>query len=285
MHALLSGGQRRDTMLTLLFVFLLGMISIARAEAAELNLYVQPIESVAKTEHAFQPLADYLSKKIGYTVHVRTAANFLAYWELMRRGKGFDMVLDAAHFTDYRDQQQGYKVLAKVPDTVSFSLVTAGNLLLFDASELIGKTLASAPSPSLAGVRLAQIYPNPLRQPTLVQASNFEQALDMLKQGKIKAALVPTPMVNNDNSVNTVMTTRPVPHMAFSVSPQIDAATRKKIRDALLNANKSKPGKVMLQKLRYTRFQPANNAMYKGYENLLDGVWGFTPSHHVADNR
>ncbi|MEJ2397909.1 MAG: hypothetical protein P8Z67_06580 [Gammaproteobacteria bacterium] len=41
----------------------------------------------------------------------------------------------------------------------------------------------------------------------------------------------------------------------------------------------------MLQKLRYTRFQPANNAMYKGYENLLDGVWGFTPSHHVADNR
>lgn len=265
-------------------ILLLGILSVSSVMAAELNLYVQPIESVASTERAFQPLADYLSKKIGYTVHVKTESNFLTYWEIMRRDKGFDLVLDAAHFTDYRDQQQNYHVLAKVPDTVSFSLVTSGNLLLFDASELIGKTVASAPSPSLAGVRLAQIFPNPLRQPTLVQANNFEQALEMLREGKVAAALVPTPLVNGDNSVNTVMTTKPVPHMAFSASPRISQAIRRKIREALLDANKNKQGKTMLEKLHYAQFQPADNAMYRGYENLLDGVWGFTPGSQQANN-
>lgn len=262
---------------SVLAILVIWIISVCSVTAATLNLYVQPIESVAKTEHAFQPLADYLSKKIGYTIHVKTEPNFLSYWELMRRDKNFDLVLDAAHFTDYRDQQQGYHVLAKVPDTVSFSLVTSGNLLLFDASELVGKTVASAPSPSLAGVRMAQIFPNPLRQPTLVPANNFEQALKLLREGKIEAALVPTPMVNGDNSVNTVMTTKPVPHMAFSASPRVSPAIREKIRKALLDANKDKQGEIMLQKLHYARFQPANNAMYRGYENLLDGVWGFTP--------
>lgn len=255
------------------------------AQAADLTLYVQPIESVIQTERAFQPLADYLSNKIGRKVHVKTESNFLTYWQRMRRDKDFDLVLDAAHFTDFRDQQQGYQVVAKLPDTVSFSLVTSGDLLLFDASELIGKPVASAPSPSLAGVRMAQIFPNPLRQPKLVQADNFEQALVMLHQGKIDAALVPTPLVSGDASVNTVMTTKPVPHMAFSVSPRVNARTRQAIRAALLSANTDRAGQAMLKKMHYTGFQPANNALYAGYENLLEGVWGYTSKADLAKTR
>jgi len=272
---------RYDALITVLVL----LLPLSRAWAADLNLYVQPIASIAETERAFKPLADYLSAKTGYHVHVKTESNFLTYWERMRRGKDFDLVLDAAHFTDYRDRQQGYRVLAKVPDTVSFSLVTSGNLLLFDASELIGKTVASAPSPSLAGVRMAQIYPNPLRQPTLVQADNFEDALVMLHQNKIKAALVPTPLVNGDSSVNTVMTTEPVPHMAFSASPRIDAKTKQVIRAALLNAAQDKQGQIMLRKMHYARFQPANNAMYSGYAELLEGVWGYSSSRNEASSQ
>lgn len=268
-----------------LALLLMVLLPVTPARAADLNLYVQPISSVADTERAFKPLADYLSEKIGYKVHVKTEYNFLTYWERMRRGKDFDLVLDAAHFTDYRDSQQGYEVLAKVPDTVSFSLVTSSDLLLFDASELIGKTVMSAPSPSLAGVRMAEIYSNPLRQPQLVQADNFEQALDMLHQGKIKAALVPTPLVNGDTSVNTVMTTRPVPHMAFSASPRIDKNTKQAIRQALLNAYKDKQGQIMLQKMHYTRFQPADNAMYTGYADLLEGVWGYQRSKATESSK
>lgn len=268
-----------------LVLFLALLLPVTPVRAAELNLYVQPISSVTETERAFKPLADYLSEKIGYTINIKTEANFLTYWERMRRGKEFDLVLDAAHFTDYRDSQQGYEVLAKVPDTVSFSLVTNGKLLLFDASELIGKTVMSAPSPSLAGVRMAEIYANPLRQPKLMQADNFEQALDMLHKGQIQAALVPTPLVNGDTSVNTVMTTQPVPHMAFSASPRVDAKTKQAIRQALLNADKDQQGQVMLKQMHYARFQAANNAMYAGYADLLEGVWGYKSSDTTVSSK
>lgn len=268
-----------------LVLFLALLLPVTPVRAAELNLYVQPISSVTETERAFKPLADYLSEKIGYTINIKTEANFLTYWERMRRGKEFDLVLDAAHFTDYRDSQQGYEVLAKVPDTVSFSLVTNGKLLLFDASELIGKTVMSAPSPSLAGVRMAEIYANPLRQPKLMQADNFEQALDMLHKGQIQAALVPTPLVNGDTSVNTVMTTQAVPHMAFSASPRVDAKTKQAIRQALLNADKDQQGQVMLKKMHYARFQAANNAMYAGYADLLEGVWGYKSSDTTVSSK
>jgi ABC-type phosphate/phosphonate transport system substrate-binding protein len=261
------------------------LLAAAKLQAAELNLYVQPISSVAETEKAFKPLADYLSIKIGQHIQVKTEMNFLTYWQRMRRSDDVDLVLDAAHFTDYRVKRRGYQVLAKVPDTVSFSLVTSEDLLLFDAQELIGKSIASAPSPSLAGVRIAEIFANPLRQPNLVQTDNFQRALVLLRQGKIKAALVPTPLINGDNSVNTVMTTQPVPHMALSASPNIDARTKKVIRDALVNATTDKDGKVMLEKMHYARFEPANNNLYDGYASLLEGIWGYENDSFAKKNQ
>ena len=50
----------------------------------------------------------------------------------MQKGKDMHFVLDAAHFTDYRVQRKDYKVLAKLPDTVSFSVVTSEDNFVFD---------------------------------------------------------------------------------------------------------------------------------------------------------
>jgi len=43
---------------------------------------------------------------------------------MCKKKKGFDLALDTAHATDYRIKNQGYTVLAKPPDTASFSIVT-----------------------------------------------------------------------------------------------------------------------------------------------------------------
>lgn len=254
-----------------LLLVMTGQVALADG----LNLYVQPIASVAETERAFKPLADYLSEKIGAPVKVHSESSFLAYWEHMRRVEGFDLVLDAAHFTDYRVKHYNYEVLAKVPDTVSFSLVTAQDLLVLDAQDLIGTTIASAASPSLGGVRMAELFPNPMRQPTLINVDNFQLALDKLHKGEIRAALVPTPMISNDNTVNTVLTTKPLPHMALSASPKVDSKTRQTIRRALLDAANDPKGREMLQAMNYSHFEPANNAVYDGYADLLSGVWGY----------
>ena len=82
-------------------------------------------------------------------------------------------------------------------------------------------------------------------------------------------------MVNRDNTVNTVLTTDPVPHMALSASPRLDAVTRESIRRALLEATRDPRGQAMLQAMNYSAFEQANNAVYDGYARLLEGVWGY----------
>ena len=253
----------------------LGLLIFAPAQAASYQLAIQPILTKTKTEQAYKPLADYLSQVTGHNITVKASMNFLGYWESMRRGKGYDLVLDAAHFTDFRDSRMKYTVLAKLPDTVTFSLVTSEDVLLFEPEELIAKKVATIPSPSIGGVRLAELYPNPLRQPRIIGTPNALEALKRLKNGEVDAALVPTPLINGDDTVNVVVTTEPIPHMALSASPRVDKKTQQAIRKALVNASKTPEGQAMLKAINLPAFVPASNTTYKGYASLLDGVWGY----------
>ena len=246
-----------------------------KVAAEQFNLFVQPVQSQEVTEKAFAPLARYLASQTGQEYRVMTTLNFVTYWQRMRRGNEFDLVLDAAHFTDYRIKKMGYEVLAKLPDTVSYSLVTDESTLLFDADELIGKRVATAPSPSLGGVRLTQLYPNILRQPVSVPTNNFSDALNKLRKKAITGALVPTPLVNNDSTVNTVLTTEPVPHMALSASKKLNSDLKDKIRKALLNAYKTPEGQVMLKEINFPRFEATSAREYDGYADMLEEVWGY----------
>lgn len=245
------------------------------AAAATWQLAIQPILPRDRTLEAYAPLAEYLGRATGQTIRIRASHNFVDYWESMRQPPGFDLVLDAAHFTDFRNQRMGYRVLAKLPDTVTYSLVTREETLLFEPAELVGKRIATVPPPSLGGLRLNAMFPNPLRQPVMVASSNAQQALERLKAGKALAALVPTPLIRGDTSLNVITTTDPVPHMALSVSPRVPAALRSRLRQALLQAGRTPAGKAMLQALKLPGFVPADNALYTGYARLLEGTWGY----------
>jgi len=244
--------------------------------AAEYTLAIQPILPQAELKKRFQPLADYLSQETGQTITITTQRNFLFYWTKMRKKqKGFDLVLDAAHFTDYRIKKQDYTVLAKLPDTVSFSIVTNEDNFIFDIEELIGLRIATMPSPSLGALRLEELFPNPMRIPFYIWERNTTIAIQKLSSGEIDAAIIPSPLASFYDNLNVVMTTEPVPHMALSASPSVPTDVAEKIRQALLIANTTESGKAMLSKLKIDRFEAATNATYDGYSELLKDVYGY----------
>lgn len=248
-------------------------VSLARAETW--TLAVQPTMPRAQTQTYYQPLIDYLAAQTGEDFRIEAHHNYVTYWEAIRRADDVDLVLDAAHFTGYRVQRANYQVLAKIRDTLSFSLVTNEDLLLFGPDELIGKRVVTPASPSLSGVMLARLFPNQMRQPTILSVTNFQEALERLKSGKASAALVPTTLVSGDTTVNTVTTTEPVPHLAVSASPRLPQAVRDKVRQALLTANDTEAGQKMLEKVNISGFEAADNDLYRPYAALLEGVWGY----------
>lgn len=248
----------------------------AKSQAAEYSLAIQPILPQEEIKKNYQPLADYLSKETGHTITIKTQRNFLFYWTKMRKGKkGFDLVLDAAHFTDYRIKAQGYSVLAKLPDTVSFSIVTSEENFIMDEEELIGLRVATMPSPSLGSLRLEELFPNPMRIPIYIWEPNTTVAIEKIVAGDIDAAIIPTRLASTYDNLNLVLTTEPVPHMGLSASPTVPADVVAKIRQALINADTTDSGKKMLAALKLDKFEPASNETYDGYSDLLKEVFGY----------
>lgn len=249
------------------------------AEPAPLVLLVQPVLNEDQTRKAYQPLCDFIGQLAGRRCRLQTAPNFLAYWHLVQRDQGIDFVMDAAHFTDYRTQKTGYSVIAKIPDTVSYSLITPRGESVFDPQELLGKTIATLGPPSIGAARLNAMFPNPMRQPTIREVANAEEGFDLLAKKRVQAAILPTPVVGQrlaqKGDIYVVMTTEPIPHLALSASPRVDPVLREKVRQAVLAAPNSPDGRAMLKGIGFERFDPASAETYHNQSRVLKQYWGY----------
>ncbi len=253
----------------------------AAVQAAEppLRLIIQPILSPENTRKAFRPLADYLSRVTGRPCEIVTLPNHLSYWAFVRRPGSYDLVLDSAHFTDYRIQKMGFRPLVKVPDFVSYSLVVRGDNPVFYPVELTGRSIATLGPPSIGAARLQSLFPNPSRQPIVIEVESAEEGLELLLKGRVHGAILPTPIVSQQmargGGIYVVTTTEPIPHIALSASPALDPTLVEKIRAALLNADKSEEGRAMLKAVNFPKFDPATPEIYAGQSNLLKQYWGY----------
>ena len=258
------------------------MLSAGRANAEDgkpLVLLIQPILSASQTIKAFTPLCDYLGVVANRSCRVRVMPNFISYWDQVRRNEGYDLVLDAAHFTDYRAQKFKFDVLVKIPDTVSYSLIVPEDNLIFDPVELTGRRIASLGPPSIGAARLAGMFPNPVRQPIIIEVDSAEEAMRRLLAGRVDAAILPTPIVSQQmaagGGIAVVLTTEPIPHIALSASPKLDARLRQQFRKVLLTAQDSDAGRDMLKDIGFARFDPAEASVYAGQSNILREYWGY----------
>jgi ABC-type phosphate/phosphonate transport system substrate-binding protein len=63
--------------------------------------------------------------------------------------------------------------------------------------------------------------------------------------------------------------------MALSASPEVPEAVRLAVKKALLEAPGTAEGKQMLSDMNIEEFQDADQDVYAGYAELLEGVFGY----------
>lgn len=266
---------------TCLLVAVVGLAPVSgpRAQENSLAFAIQPIQNELDTQKAFQPLADYLAAAIGQQIRIQTYPNFLAYWSATLKGNAYDLVLDAAHFTDYRVQRQQFEVLAKQPAMSSFSLIVRDDMLTLDPVELVGRKIATLGPPSVGAARMEAMFPNPARQPIIVEAPDSAAAITLLRRKQVDAAMVPTVLVSAQmasvGGLSVVATTPQLPAPGFSAGPRVPGPVKDKLRIALTDATRTEAGRKMLQQINFTEFEPANNNLYKGQATILKDTWGY----------
>lgn len=253
---------------------LLGMALIGMAQASELRLAISLGLSPQQAEQVYRPVVNYLSAATGQRIQLESSVNALTHWQLLRR-EHYDLVLDGPAFTAYRAAKMDYTVIGKIPDVLSFTLVAHVDAMLFEPAELIGRSIASQPSPSLGALRLTELYTNPMRQPDLIQVDTHTDAGRAVVDGRAAGAMLPSPLVPSFPSLVPIYTSEQAPAPGFSVSPQVSAEVRESLRQALLDAPSSEAGRSMLEALNIPYFEAASNDDYLGLETMLEGMWGY----------
>jgi phosphonate transport system substrate-binding protein len=257
------------------FLLLLAAFACSTAlPAKDYTLAIHPVLPPDQTEKAYRPLADYLARKTGHNYTIVTNSNFLTHWQTSKKGK-YDLVLDGPQFTGYRLAKLDYTVLARFPDVVSYTLVTGENVMVLEAKELIGKVIATTPPPALGALRLQQLYPNPLRQPRILETNDSTAAVEHVLQGKADAAIIPAAMVGAYPQLITVLNTEQVPAPALSASPQVKVDVQQAIRKALLEATESDAGRKVLEAINIERFEASDGGEYLPQAELLKGMWEY----------
>lgn len=135
--------------------------------------------------------------------------------------------------------------------------------------------LAATPAPAIGALRLAEIYPNPLRQPAIVETPDAEQAAELAVQGKVAAAMIPAALVGRYPGLTTVLTTEQVPSPGISVSPAVSVELQQALRRALLDAPNTPEGRKALEALNVPALEPADDNSFHGLKRLLEGMWGY----------
>jgi len=267
-----SNGKKTITKGLFGLSIVLGMLA-QPAIAATLDFAIQPILGEEETRTSFKPLADFIARVTGDEVRIHTARDFPEYWVNQKKNNPYEIMMDNAFFTDYRNEKENWVSIAKIPGLVSYTLIVTADNSVFDAEELVGKTIASLMPPAPSGIFLGQMFRNPLRQPSIVPTNSAEESLQKLLEGKVTAAIIPTPLVNRalqeGEDLIVVKTSVQIPHVAISVSPNVPEATRDKLRTALLEADKNDEGKAMLKKLGFSNFEPADPSGYAGLMQYL----------------
>ncbi|HEY5682759.1 MAG TPA: PhnD/SsuA/transferrin family substrate-binding protein [Sulfuricaulis sp.] len=263
--------------ISLLFSILL---SSATQAVEEYTFTAPPRGNEENEAKVYQPIANYLSKATGTKIVYKHSDNWLSYQDGMRKG-AFDIVFDGPHFVSWRMANLKHVPLAKLAGNLAFVVaVRKDNKHIHNIKDLAGRTVCGLAPPNLATLTLYGQFPNPVRQPLVLEAESFEQAYKNMLEGKCTAAVMRDKMLEKLNkdkdSVRVVFHSPGMPNQAFSVGPRLPTEARYKIAAALTSPDARKQLPQFFD--RYSKDKDlisANDIEFRGLIVLLKDTWGF----------
>jgi phosphonate transport system substrate-binding protein len=258
--------------------------------AAGIRIGVFPRRPAADTRRMFQPLAAYLSERLGLAVTLETPADYPAFWGAVEDGR-YDLV----HYNQYHyvraRKQLGHVLVAKneefgearlraailVRDDSPFRIVQdlKGHKILFGGGPdaMVSYILATdilRDAGLRAGDYVEQFAQNPVKA---VIALHYMQADAAAAGERVSALPLVTATIGRDR-LRLLGYSLSVPHLPWAVSAGVDAAQRQAIRDALLALNRSARGPRILASMQLSGLVGASDSEYEVVRDVIRRVLG-----------
>jgi len=274
-------NKKVEFKLYLIVVLLLVSLNFKQAFAADTLIFgTPPTQSYELTKKNYQPLANYLSERIGQTVIVKPAKSFYEYTRIMKNN-GYDIILDGPHFVKYRIDKMQHQVLVKQPGKLKFVIVVKSESKINNLKQLLNQRVCSPSTPHLGTLSFLELYPNPVRQPLLIPVQSFKHAIACVTNNTATAAVVRDKYwikkIKDKKGLKVIyITENNMPARALSVNNQkVNKKTQTKIISALTDEKAQSLIKKALSTVGGTKFIKAEQAEYAELHELLSMVWGF----------
>ncbi|WP_078117996.1 PhnD/SsuA/transferrin family substrate-binding protein [Thiosocius teredinicola] len=276
-------------LLLLLFIgFLLSLP--AHAAPDEIKLGVFPRRSAEVTQRFFQPLADYLTERLGVPVTLHTPADYPAFWAAIERGD-YDLI----HYNQYHyiraHRQYGHLVIARneefgrdtlrttiwVRRDAPFKTLAAlkGQKILFGGGKsALVSYIVAVDMLREAGLQPGDYLEQFAQNPPKATIGLYYGQADAAAAGDVVTLLPSVQRQIRTEQLRVLAYGKPLPHLPWAVTPDIEPELRKKLIQALRDLNLSHEGRAVLQSMRMTGIRDAKDSDYDLIRSVVRRITG-----------
>lgn len=239
-----------------------------------------PRETLAAGEAKYAPVADYLTKVLKKRVVYKHPGTWGVYRTEMLKGK-YDIVFDGPHFNSYRAEKLRHNILVKIPIRHEFVvIVRKGEKRFNNIEQLAGRTFCTHAPPNLGTLTLLSQFPNPSRQPAIINTKGWKNIYNGVQSGKCTAGILPIINLKKYDATGTlakiVWKNRALPNQAFSAGPRLNKKEQRMIASALVSSRSSAATSKLRAAYRVgEKFELATNQEYLGVSEYLKNEWGY----------
>ncbi len=258
-------------------------LGVSPATSAQEYIFSAPPRGTPEIEaQVYRPIAAYLSKVTGKRIVYKHPDNWLNYQNDLQKGR-YDLVFDGPHFIGWRIAKMQHQPLAKLPGNLAFVVfVSNDNKRIRRLGDLAGRTLCGLAPPNLATLTMYNQFPNPARQPLVIEVKSFKAGYDQVNMGKCVAGVMRDKMFAKLQKIHggqarIIWRSQGTVNQGFSAGPRFSIDDKKRIASSLL----SRDAAPHLDKF-YNRFSKKQKNLervtvseYSELGGLLRDVWGF----------
>jgi ABC-type phosphate/phosphonate transport system substrate-binding protein len=253
------------------------MFGASSVSADTFTLAVEPAYPSDQVQEVYRPLAEYLAKSTGHSFKIVSPRNYHFYWRDIRQNAAVDFVFEEAHFTEFRARRFGFTPLVRKIEPSSYAIIADPEYSERGLDGLVGRRIATMPSPSLGFALLAEFFKNPVSQPEFSsEATSWRDGPEMVFSGDAEAAMVPEYIARQYPNLVEVARSREFIGTTLSASPEVPVEVRDAVREALLRIQDDESSYDVLAEMGASGFEPAAAADYVGAERVLSGFFGYS---------
>ncbi len=243
-----------------------------RKAEAHLTFGFLPTVSTYMLVKRFEPLTDYLSKKMGVTVRFETAPDYATFQRRTVTEKRYDFLYTAPHFYYLAQRDAGYRAVARAGARELYAIVVVRKKSpIASFRDLCARKLTTPARLALLTVLIRQtiaaigckkgeqvvILPTPTHNAALLNVYNGTS--DAAGLGPIAFKLAAPAVIN---SMRVVGRTESTPSVPLSVAPWVDRETAEKFTEIILSLNKTEEGRAVIEKTGWPGFKAATPREY-----------------------